>query len=760
MKSSAAVSFSLLIYTVTLFLSASLLFSVQPMVGKMILPLLGGTPNVWNTCMVFFQAVLLLGYCYAHTLKSLKPRYQFIIHLFLILAVMVFLPPRIPSNWVPPAASNPSLWLFALLSVSVGLPFFVISTSAPLLQKWFSNTTHPDAKDPYFLYAASNLGSLFALLSYPFLLEPAFNLDQQSGLWALGYKIFFLLALLCALSVALSMRSAPASSASAGDLGENSKDTLDKHISLKRRLKWIALSFVPSSLMLGVTTYITTDVSSVPMIWIIPLSLYLLSFILVFAKNQLLPRSLVNRSLAFLILPTSMTLLSSAPFAFSYLLIFSFHILAFFCIAMICHGALADNRPPTAHLTEFYLWISIGGVLGGLFNALLAPVLFENVTEYPLVIVMGCLLRPHLFPEFEKEKGVLYYIYPAVLLTVTIFGLYALTHLSSSDAASQSADLVKSNVQKVVYFCVPAFLCFVFRNNSIRFGLCIGTFFFCNFLLVRYFQEGQTRVFIDRGFFGVSQVWDDTTFRQYRHGSTVHGLQSLDPEEKGESLSYFHRTAPIGQIMSYVSRQKEFTRIGVLGLGVGSMASYGTSDQTWNFYEIDPIVEAIAMNPDYFTFLRDSPAKVNVLLGDGRLVIRDIEDGFYDLIVLDAFSSDSIPTHLITREAVELYLSKLSSRGFLVFNISNRFIDIRPILSSLAHKLDLVCYVKADLNVTEELAQRGKMPSSWAILARKDNAISAVAEESGWTKMTSYSKSTEWTDDYSNLLSVVNFVQL
>ena len=380
-------------YTATIFVSALLLFVVQPMVAKMVLPRLGGTPAVWNTCLVFFQAILLAGYAYAHVSTSLLGvRKQAVLHLVVLLLPLLVLPIAIESVGVPAAGASPSAWLLGCLLMTVGIPFFVVSTSGPLLQKWFAGTNHPSAKDPFFLYAASNIGSLIALLGYPLFMERWLPLAGQSGIWSYGYKVLIAMVGVCA--VLLWFRRRPvaefgAENSADGDaLGAESSPS----VTLKRRMWWLFAAFVPSSLMLGVTTHITSNLAPVPLLWVLPLSIYLLTFVLVFARKPLVSSALMGRLLPFMVLPLAIITIIELP-TLGYLSILA-HLATFFVAAMVCHGQLARSRPSVRHLTEYYLWISIGGVLGGIFNALVSPVVFSSIAEYPIALVLACFLLP------------------------------------------------------------------------------------------------------------------------------------------------------------------------------------------------------------------------------------------------------------------------------------------------------------------------------------------------------------------------------
>jgi hypothetical protein len=398
-----------ILFALTLFISASLLFCIEPMIAKMILPVLGGSPSVWSTCMVFFQGVLLTGYAYAYAMTAwLGLRRQVALHFGVLLLPLLVLPFAITPGTVraPSPDSNPSVWLLGLLLTSVGLPFFVGASTAPLLQKWFAETRHPAAKDPYFLYGASNLGSLIALLGYPILMEPSLRLAQQGLLWAVGYGVLAALTLICAVLVLRAPRALPHA------IDESLSGAAASHPLVRQRLSWVAFAFIPSSLLLGVTTYLSTDVASIPLFWIIPLALYLVTFVLAFSRREILPFRERTRALRLAILVLVLvTCLHSVQAIFVPL-----HLLVFFLAALVCHGELARRRPSVRHLTEFYLAISLGGVLGGVFNALIAPVVFDRVVEYPLAMVLACLalpaspgansrLRSPVSPGFRHPRG-------------------------------------------------------------------------------------------------------------------------------------------------------------------------------------------------------------------------------------------------------------------------------------------------------------------------------------------------------------------
>ncbi len=733
----------LILYTITIFVSAALLFLVQPMFARMALPLLGGSPAVWNTALVFYQAALLVGYAYAHaSTRWLGVRRQAALHFVLLLLPLLVLPIAIPNGWTPPTDTNPSLWLLGLLAVSVGLPFFAVSTSSPLLQKWFAATGHPAAADPYFLYAASNAGSLLALVAYPALVEPHWRLAEQSRWWAVGYGLLVALTAGCALwlwkspHVIFAKAAAPTGAPSLEQGGANSAAP-----TFRRRVRWVLLSFVPSSLMVSVTTYLSSDVAAVPLLWVIPLAIYLLTFVLVFARRALLPEALLKRAMPIILVALVLLLAMQAtePIA----LLMALHLLAFFTVAMVCHGEIARDRPATQHLTEFYLWMSVGGVLGGAFNALLAPLIFTTVAEYPVTLVLACLLGIRAAPTADRWKVLADFAAPALLGLLTL-GLIVLVPRFLPPGDPLAAGLI---------FAPPVLACFFCSQRPLRFGLGLAAI-----LLAGTFHQGEQGrlLYSARSFFGIHRVTVDATaqFHVLVHGKTIHGMQSLEPGRRDEPLTYYHRTGPIGQLFAAYGAELK-SPVAVVGLGAGSLASYGQPGQAWTFYEIDPVVEGLAKDPRYFTFLRDSPAKVEVVLGDARLSLLRAPKQAYGLIVLDAYSSDAIPVHLITREALRLYLDKLAPRGLLAFHISNLHLDLKPVLARLASDGGLFCRVQSDTNLSPAEKAGGKRASQWLVMARATEDLARLAADPRWEACpVEASKPAVWTDDYSSILEV------
>ncbi len=774
------------LFTVTLFVSAFLLFLVQPMVGKMVTPLLGGTPAVWVTCMVFFQALLLAGYAYAHAATArLGTRRQAVLHLGLLLLPLLALPVAVPADWSLSDPARPVLPLLGLLLLTVGLPFFVVSTGGPLLQRWFAATGHPRSADPYFLYAASNLGSMLALLGYPFLLESQAGLAEQSRLWAAGYGLLVLLVAACAVVV---LRTAPA------DPAPERPAEPRQPLPWSRRLRWVLLAFVPSSLMLSVTTYLTQDIAAIPLLWVLPLALYLLTFILVFSRRTLLPLPVVLRWLPLVALVIAFVLLSEATEPVRVLI--GIHLIGLFWVGTACHGLLAADRPEVGHLTEFYLWLSAGGVLGGLFNAVVAPLVFSSVLEYPVVLVLACLLRPAPAPVLRRrpvrrpEPALA--LVPAAAASATEPAPWSVAPASAENGGSaekperdpeplrRRLDFALPVVLGVItaglvlgcqalrvepgpkswawMFAVPAVICYTFLDRPLRFGLGVAALLAAGGLYEGMLGEVLYRT---RSFFGVHRVTLDPTrqFRVLAHGNTVHGRQSVDPARKGEALSYYFKNGPVGRVFHALPNDPRPGRVGIIGLGSGTMASYAKKGQHWTYFEIDPAVARIAQDPRLFTFCTDAQARgveLDVVFGDARLTLQRTDERF-GVIVIDAFSSDAIPVHLLTREAMRVYLDRLEEGGFLLFNISNRYLDLEPVLAALAETSDppLACLLEDDRSLSDSERRKGKAPSQWAVMARQAEYLPPVRGRGGvWLPPKPRPGMPVWTDDFSNLFRV------
>ncbi|MDA0837226.1 MAG: fused MFS/spermidine synthase [Planctomycetota bacterium] len=750
------------LFALTQFASAFLLFLVQPIIGKMVLPILGGTAAVWNTSMVFFQTSMLGGYAYAHLSVRLGPRRQSILHTALLAQAFWFIPFSINEKTlhllsVQPHEIPPSIWLLAALTLTVGIPLFVLAGSGPMIQKWFSATGHRESRDPYFLYAAGNVGSMLALVSYPVLVEPLLTLGQQASLWAVGYAVLGALMLGCALF--LFRRNLPQDNARAEFEESEAIEAVPEHQIHSCRLErahWIVLALGPSSLMLGVTGYLTTDIVSIPLLWMLPLILYLLTFVFAFARREWIPHRWLCRILPMAALFLVLCLLWEATRP-TWLLL-PLHLLTFFIAAMVCHRELARRRPEVSRLTLYYLCISAGGLLGGVLSALIAPLIFNAMFEYPLSLVLCCCLCPSRKPEHAhgSESGreslsflsrLSHELVPSLLL-----GLFAVVLI----LVMQSIWTEPGEVLRRLVYALPALICFLFVDRSVRFGAGL-----CSLILAGQFYVGRHGSVIhqERNFFGVLRVTEspDGRFRRLVHGSTLHGQQFLEPSRSHEPLAYYHQTGPIGRAFAGLSAHYPQCKVAVVGLGIGSMAFYAKEGQVWDFYEIDPAVEAIARKTEYFTFIEKSEAKkANIIIGDARLRLQDAGEHSYQLMLLDAFSSDAIPLHLLTREALGLYQHKLDESGIILFHTSNRYLDLAPILKKLADDAGLICRIREDFDVDDSSElYLGKTPSVCVAMARHEAVIHQFTEGGpSWLEIELEGKNPPlWTDDYSNILS-------
>ena len=742
------------VFTGTIALSAVLLFWVQPMFAKMALPLLGGTPAVWNTSIVFFQATLLAGYAYAHySTQLLDVRRQSILHLLLLVSAFVVLPIAITTGASPPTEATPVAWLLTLLTVSIGLPFFALSATAPLLQKWFAHTRHTDASNPYFLYAASNFGSILALLAYPVLFEPFLGLIEQGRTWTYVYGGLVVLMAACAFLLRRYF------AADAPHEHHMAATKLKSNIDWKLRMQWVILAFVPSSLLLGVTTHITTDVASVPLLWVIPLALFLLTFVIVFSKRPAIPHKWIVLVHAYLVLLFVIALyVPVLSIGFTLLM----HLGMFFVTAMLCHGELATHRPVASHLTEFYLWMSFGGVLGGGFSALLAPLIFNSNMEYPIAIVMACALRPVL-AEGRGGRWTLDIALPVLVGTV-LLAIFIL--VPDIDANWIRAHMVVS----VIVSSIIALGVFSFSPRPLRFALGLGILLFA---MNDVTSSKRPTLVAERNFFGVYTVKLDVSgqFVVLKHGTTIHGAQSVDPKNWRDPLTYFVREGPAGQLFAALHSNPRELSIGIVGLGTGAMACYRRSNDDLTFYEIDASILSVAQDNRYFHYLDECAPDSQTVLGDARLSLAREPDSRFDLLVIDAFSSDSVPVHLITREAIDLYFRKLDNEGLLLIHISNRYVDLEPVLGVLSQdaqltgriqmfspaKIDPTAEFKIKNTATREYLSKFHYPSVWVLLAANEAALGKIATDQRWRPLEAKPGVGLWTDDYSNIIKVLRW---
>ncbi len=743
----------LLLFVIAIFSGAGLLFLVQPMIAKQLLPMLGGSPAVWNTCMLFFQLALLAGYFYAHMLARIPDRRrQLVVHVVVIALAMLTLPIGMSEEAAPQGDGSPSLWLLLTLASSVGAPFFVLASASPLLQRWFAQTEHKWSADPYFLYAASNAGSMLALLGYPFWMEPSMVLGAQLSSWSWGFGAFALLALTCA---ATTLRS---NGSTEKQVTEQQKSKGENQaITTALRWRWIALAFVPSSLMLGVTQHISTDVATTPMLWVVPLAIYLATFIVAFTKQGRVITAQASRLVPFVSLAVGMLLIALLV-DFSGFQI-TVHLIGLAIVGLACHGRLAEERPSAQHLTEFYLLLSVGGALGGVFNALLAPVLFNWVAEYPIALLLACFLLLAKKPGAASSQAWWHVLIPRVMdipAMILVFALFyfALDISNWFDAEWFMKNIIRYPPYQILRAILPALGCLVFFMDKRAFAMGLLVLF-----CLPQWSVLDEKVYTSRTFFGVHKVTRDPAGKGYwhllKHGSTDHGYQySLEPLASHPTM-YYTRSGPAGDLMAVVKQSAGPKHLALVGLGSGALAAYGQPGWQMTYFEIDPEVLFLAKDSGYFTYLKNSKAKMQYKLGDARLQLAKDEQK-YDAIFLDAFSSDAIPIHLITKQAVELYLDRLKPGGLLTFHTTNRHLDLNPVLGNIAADLKLTALWRYDRQVTsKEFHNLKKQTCRWIALARKPEDLGKLRTDKRWMELKADRRKRTWTDDYSNIWGVM-----
>ena len=731
LPSPAALRLAPALYAATLFGSALLLFVLQPMFAKMVLPRLGGAPSVWSVAMVFFQAALLLGYGYAHLLgRLLRPGRAALVHLIALAAAALTLPIGIAAGFDAPPQSGVALWLVGLFAASIGLPFVVLSASAPLLQHWFAASGHPQAGNPYVLYAASNLGSFAALLAYPFIIEPLLPLHAQTRLWSIGFAA---LAMLIAAAGVMVTRGVGAA---------DTASSVDAPPSLADRLRWVALAAVPAGLVIAVTSFVTTDIAAAPLLWVIPLALYLATFVAVFRERPWFDHAAITRLAPTVVAPVAVTLLGIIKP--HWVAAIGFNLLAFVILTLACHGELYRRRPAAARLTEFYLCISAGGAIGGAFAGLVAPYLFNNIYEYPILIAGALLALPGAFtggaPTFLRQAGP---------LIAAAMGL-AIARMTFGDELPSFTDTLCKIA--TVALVVPIFL--RRKQPAQVFGLVVLAFVFTG-----TWTPGLNRVESSRSFFGIHQVIDtgDGRYRVLMHGTTIHGAERLRDASgapvsgRPEPLTYYYVGGPLSEAIALTrAAHGGLGSVAVVGLGAGSLACYRAAAEPWTFYEIDPQVVRIARDPRLFRFLSDCAPAAPIVLGDARLTLA-AASARYDLIVLDAFSSDTVPVHLLTQEAFVVYLARLAPHGVLVVHVSNRHLDLAPVVAAAAAANGLVA-ARKDEELGDLADAKFKAGSSVVALARDSADLAGLA---GWGHLGATPTVSAWTDDYSNILGAM-----
>jgi SAM-dependent methyltransferase len=734
----AAASQGLLLaaFIAAIFVSAALLFAVQPMFTKMVLPRLGGAASVWSVAIVFFQTTLLAGYAYAHLLTRFVPgRNSIIIHLIVLAAACLLLPLHIASGWGRPPQVGEAFWLLGLFTVSIGLPFFALSANGPLLQAWFVRTGHKDAKDPYFLYAASNVGSFLALIAYPVAVEPFVRLSDQTWLWTIGYYVLIALVAGCGFLKLRSPNRLPESTASGGTLEAAAPSWRDAAI-------WIALAAVPSGLLIAVTAHISTDVAAVPLFWTIPLAIYLLTFVIVFQTKPFIPHWLVvavqPAFVLFLVIATLMIPIESI------VLQIVIHLSVFFVCALMCHGELARRRPPPQFLTGYYMWISFGGMIGGILTGLIAQHVFSRIIEYPLLVVLTLLCRPG-FTLPTRGSGQ----YP-LLVAVVVAGLLVMGMAA-----------VDIRLETPLYAVVVGFLLGLtlqFWRTPLPFAAIVGMLF-----LLNHYNNYTTSNHLVRNFFGVLNVVEatDGRFRVLYHGTTAQGAQRIRDREgnllKGrpDMVSEFHDGGGFAQVVEAMEKKAGGPiNMAVIGLGTGALACRGSAGTTVTYYEIDADIARIARDPTLFNYISECAPKTQIVIGDARLTLADAPDGAYDVLFVDAFIGAAIPIHLLTREALELYFRKLKPGGIVAMHVSNRNLELASVVAGIAQANNAVVRVYDGGDLEEDVDEHRWIPTIAAV-ARDEADFGILAKSELWPIRERDPRQRIWTDDYSNIVGAL-----
>ncbi|MBV9884265.1 MAG: fused MFS/spermidine synthase [Sphingomonadaceae bacterium] len=725
------------LFILTIVTGSFLLFLTQPMVARMALPRVGGSPSIWNSAMLVYQLLLLGGYAYAHWLSRLKPRLQVGTHIVLLGLAAFWLP--LGLNAMSPAPDmEPALWVPLFLISSIGPLFFIVSSQAPLMQRWYALET--SRGEPYTLYAASNLGSFAGLLSYPLIVEPTMGLAEQSWLWTALYAFLVLLVAACALTVpAKAVEAAPEEAGPAP--------------TMRQMLHWVILATIPSGLMLSTTTHLTTDIVAIPLLWVLPLGLYLLSFVIAFAAR----RGTAN----FLTIVTPLLILIAGGLAFNNgmnnpLFSATAGLLLLFVVAVALHSELFRLRPAVSHLTRFYLAMSVGGALGGFFCAIVAPLLFDWAYEHPILILAAALLVPQyeLIPWSPGLKRTLSWTIPAFAFI-----------LSFSTAAGMLARLFgDGNIGMVVGSILVSLLALACLGRRWPFvaSLAALMLIYGGWATLYHSYEGtRTRSYF--GIYEVSEMTDDhgqVLFRSLTHGTTLHGRQNLLPGLETLPTTYYARRSGVGLAMGNADALfGPHPRIGVVGLGSGTLSCYARPNQAWTFFEIDPAMVQVARTR--FSFLSRCAPQVRIVLGDARLSLARQPANSIDILAVDAFSSDAVPMHLLTREALRVYGRAVQPNGIVLFHISNRYLDLQPVVADLAARegwnAEILQYVP-----TEQEEAMNATISVWIALSRNPATLDRLKAASGddgvnWEPLSPRPGFAGWSDDHASILPIINF---
>jgi spermidine synthase len=715
------------LYLTTLFAGSFLLFLVQPLVARLALPRLGGAPAVWNSAMLVYQLLLLGGYAYAHMLARRPPRQQAVVHVALFALAALWLPLSL-SRAEPPPGTAPALWVPWLLVSSIGPLFFVVSAQAPLMQRWFDLA---GGGEPYALYAASNLGSLLGLLAYPLVLEPRLRVGAQTLLWSAGYVLLALLVL----AATLTLRSASARP-------QEAPGTLPRP-GAALRLRWLVLSAVPSGLMLSTTTHLTTDIVAVPLLWVVPLALYLLSFTLAFATRRRAAELFTKSAPLVLLVGGSFAFTSSTDYPAASALL-GLGVLLWAAVAL--HGELYRTRPAAQHLTEFYMIMSLGGVLGGALCALIAPLVFDWAYEHPLLVLLAAALSPPVLGE------------RAALLRAAVARLAPWLV-----AAALAASLVGGGV---LWRGAPGWV--PYAATALVFALTLvcaarGAAYVACFALLMASGGGWSSLELsaagvrERSYFGIYTVLDGAQQeRVLNHGTTVHGVQSTRPGRELDATTYYGPRSGVGLALTAAGELFPAARVGLVGLGAGTLACYRRPGQHYRFYEIDPVVVRIARDPRKFTFLARCAPDAPLLLGDARLLLEREPAQSLDVLVVDAFSSDTVPVHLLTREAFAVYARALVPSGLLVVHVSNRHFTLDDVVVTAAAPSGFRALLRAFRPDAAEKA-RHQTGSRWIALSRDARTLGLLhaIHRDAYKALSVSNGSTPWTDDYASILPLL-----
>ena len=732
------------IFALTIFVSAALVFAVEPIVGKLMLPLLGGGPSIWNTSLAFFQGMLLVGYGYAHILQKLRSlRLQVFVHLS-ILAVAALVLPLHVSNWVgAPDPDRPALWLLGALAGTIGAPFAVLSATAPLVQSWYARTVDLErGPEPYALYAASNIGSLAALVAYPLIIEPLTPLHGQTLGWSLGYAGFFALMAVLMFKVTRTL-----------ELPIARTETTGPGPVWTERGLWVLLAAIPSSLMLGVTSYVTTNVASAPFLWVIPLALYLLTFILAFSSRQLFSKDgVLTFQAAALVVCIAFSSFVPDNLALSLIA----HLGCFFLTALVCHQALVARRPDPGYLTEFYLWMSVGGVVGGGFNAFLAPVIFNDVWEYPLVLVVSCLARPWGSGPVRRWRWITLAVGLVAAISFPVFRQVETQFGGSAMGLFRITDPDLALVLPRLGIATALVCAFVLRRRALLLFV-MAVAIWGSTQVSGLTSESQARW---RSFFGVvkeshldvPQLGGDVLMLV--HGTTLHGAQARNPTYRCRPLVYYAPQTPIGQVFTQMEKARPALRIGAVGLGAGTVASYVRPADRLTFFEIDPLVVRIATDPKRFTYVSQcARGPIDYVTGDARLTLSGQPRDLFDILLVDAFSSDSVPVHLMTVEAVKGYLAHIKPDGVVVLHLSNRNVDLVGPAMAVARRAGGFARVQSH-EMDPNAPALSESSEDALIIARNRDALEGFISDPRW-KPSNPNAARPWTDDYTNLIGAM-----